>query len=56
MAKHQRKGKFHLSNISGRQKFLRNLDAQREAEQEIREHTLRPLDLSKSDWSDDEEI
>lgn len=49
MAKKQSKGRYHPSRVSGRQKFLRKLDADREAKKV--ERKLIPLDTKKQDWS-----
>jgi len=42
-------GKFHPSNISGEQKFLRKLDADRQKSE--KRFQLKPLDTTKQNWS-----
>jgi len=41
--------KFHPSRISGKQKFLRALDANKMNEKP-KKPSIEPLDLSKNDW------
>lgn len=42
--------RFHPARISGRQKFLRKLEADRMNEK-VKTPSLKPIDLSKQDWS-----
>lgn len=50
MAKKQRKGRYHASRTSGHQKFLRAKDYD-EFKVKKKKVIVKPLDLSKGDWS-----
>ena len=43
-------GNYHPSRISGHQKFLRSKTANEMALKK-KKHKIKPLDLSKNDWS-----
>lgn len=42
------KGRFHPSRISGKQKFLRALEANKQSKVK---KEIKALDLTKADWS-----
>lgn len=42
---------FHPSRVSGKVKFMRNLELKKEAEKTKKKPKKENLDLSKSDWS-----
>ena len=47
------RGRFHPSRVSGQQKLIRQMEADAEADRKKvgRKRSLKPIDLSKSDWS-----
>lgn len=42
---------FHPSRVSGKVKFMRNLEVQRQAEKNKKKKDIEPLDLTKQNWS-----
>ena len=43
--------KFHPARISGKQKFLRNLEAKKIEEDKKNKHEFNKININNSDWS-----
>ncbi len=51
MGTKNRGGNFHPSRVSGHAKFLRAKDFNEEQARKRKKRPIKPLDLSKGDWS-----